>query len=81
MEVSNAHLQTRRVGQNDTLLIDVKFASSVKVNEQYFTFGFISLIANIGGYIGLFIGASFFSLADEILLLFMKCWTCNKTEK
>ena len=36
----------------------------LKVNEQFYTYSFMTLIANLGGYIGLFTGASIFSMIE-----------------
>ena len=37
---------------------------TLKVNEQFYTYSFMTLIANLGGYIGLFTGASIFSILE-----------------
>ena len=37
---------------------------TLKVNEQFYTYTFMTLIANLGGYIGLFTGASIFSILE-----------------
>ena len=51
-----------------TINLVYKFLFKIfQVFEQYLSYTFIILVANIGGYIGLCVGASFFSIADEIL--------------
>ena len=37
---------------------------TLKVNEQFYTYSFMTLIANLGGYVGLFTGASIFSMLE-----------------
>ena len=38
---------------------------TLKVNEQFYTYTFMTLVANLGGYIGLFTGASIFSMLER----------------
>ena len=45
-----------------------------QVSEQFYTFNFVSLIAMCGGYVGLFLGASFFSIIDDTIQIGMKCF-------
>ncbi len=37
---------------------------TLQVNEQFYTYTFMTLVANLGGYIGLFTGASIFSMLE-----------------
>ena len=53
----------RSQGQDNYLL---------QVCEQFYTYSFIKLIANLGGNVGLFLGVSFFTFIDEMLLFMLK---------
>ena len=44
--------------------VNIELPTSVEVNEQFYTYTFMTLIANLGGYIGLFTGASIFSMLE-----------------
>ena len=46
--------------------------SILKVNEQFYTYTFMTLIANLGGYVGLFTGASIFSMLEGGIQMMMK---------
>ena len=43
-----------------------------KVNDQFYTYNFMTLVANLGGYIGLFIGASIFSMLEGGIKMMFK---------
>ena len=45
---------------------------TLKVNDQFYTYTFMTLIANLGGYIGLFTGASIFSLLQGGIQMMFK---------
>ena len=45
-----------------------------EVSEQFYTFHLVSVIAMCGGYVGLFLGASFFSIIDDTIQIGMKCF-------
>ena len=42
------------------------------MNEQFYTYTFMILVANLGGYIGLFTGASIFSMLEDGMGMIMK---------
>ena len=39
-----------------------------------FRYGFPDLVADIGGYLGFFLGASILSLFDQAVELMLSCW-------
>ncbi len=41
-------------------------ASGVPYEEEVLVFDFLDLVGNVGGYLGLFLGASFLSLFDKV---------------
>ena len=45
---------------------------TLKVNEQFYTYTFMTLIANLGGYIGLFTGASIFSVLEGGITMMLR---------
>ena len=53
-------------------------------NESYnvnFRYGFPDLVADIGGYLGFFLGASILSLFDQAVELMLSCWRKMKDGK
>ena len=61
-------------GAMDNPKLEIKLPSLIEVSEQFYTFNFVSLIAMCGGYVGLFLGASFFSIIDDTIQIGMKCF-------
>ena len=47
--------------------------SRITVKEQYYTYGFDSFIADIGGYLGLLLGNSILGFYDGISGIYEKC--------
>ena len=41
----------------------------ITVQEQYWSYPFLSYVADVGGYVGVFLGVSFFQLSNLILFL------------
>ena len=64
-----ATYSTRMMGST-AHFIKFSFPQSIKVFEAYYDYDEISLIAEVGGYVGLFLGWSVFQLADMIELIF-----------
>ena len=60
---------------NDTSTIKIILfhpSSKISVKEEFYVNNVNSLLGNVGGMVGLLIGASFLSLADYILALVQK---------
>ena len=53
-------------------LIEIAFPSQVKVITTYPTYTFLSLIAEVGGYVGLFLGVSILDLKRIINYIYEK---------
>ena len=51
-----------------------QFAETVNVMTAYYDYTGISLVAEIGGYVGLFLGISFYKTTDIITYLFKKTY-------
>ena len=47
--------------------------SRITVREQYYTYGFGSFVADIGGYLGLLLGNSILGFYDGISGIYEKC--------
>ena len=52
--------------------VNIEMPTSVEVNDQFYTYNFMTLVANLGGYIGLFIGASIFSMLEGGIKMMFK---------
>ena len=48
----------------------IVFTSKMTVSEQFFSYGFLSYIAENGGFVGLFLGYSVLQLRDLIHVIF-----------
>ena len=56
------------VGKNDTYLVPYFTSNSVKVLREEKAYPFGSLVADVGGVLGLFIGFNFLMIWDWIVL-------------
>ena len=63
-ESSGKKLRTR------TDEMKIVFTSKMTVSEQFFSYGFLSYIAENGGFVGLFLGYSVLQLRDLIHVIF-----------
>ena len=59
--VSGKNFQENK--KNDTALLYFYFAQRVPLSHEHYFYLFLSLIAEIGGYVGLLLGYSFFNVA------------------
>ena len=55
------------------------FNSKMVVTEQFWSYGFMSYIAETGGFVGLFLGFSLLQL-EEVLLYLAKLWKSGASE-
>ena len=53
--------------QNDTIL-QIYFDEYIKTTEEYPTYTFLSIVAQVGGYVGLFLGWSFNQVINPLVL-------------
>ena len=55
--------------------LEVRFAtSSITILKEQFAFSFQSLVADIGGVLGLFIGFNFLSVWELLIACIRKCF-------
>ena len=54
------------------------FPESFEVHKAYYAYDELSLIAEIGGYVGLFLGSSVYQITD-LLGWLMDYWKRNQT--
>ena len=64
--------ETARTSYNPNPKVIFHFAETVNVMTAYYDYTGISMVAEIGGYVGLFLGISFYQLTDVITYLFKK---------
>ena len=51
--------------------LDFKFSDMIRVTNEYYAYIWLNLIAEAGGYVGLFLGYSVFHITDLLDKLFM----------
>ena len=56
-------------------------AKKVSVTEESLAYTKLDLLADIGGYAGIFIGASMITIYDMIMSLLMKIWVFSKQKE
>ena len=49
------------------------FSQKVNVQRSYYSFTQLNLIGEVGGYVGLFLGANFLQFSDLLSLLIIRC--------
>ena len=59
----------------------LEFVSEMNVEEQYWTYTFMSYIAENGGFVGLFLGYSVLSFSDFISSFLNNFKSCKKASK
>ena len=63
-------------------LVVIDFKENIKVTDAYHTYSGLSLIAEIGGYVGLFLGVSVNQVSVLMNILLDKInWLCNRKEQ
>ena len=62
--------------KNDYVTIVLYFQQDVKVTEEQLSYTFLSLLAEIGGYFGLFLGISVNQVSNlaELAIIKLKCY-------
>ena len=50
----------------DSAYLQLSFQEYVKVTEAFYNYLTLSMIAEIGGYVGLFLGVSFYQITDVL---------------
>lgn len=65
---------TQQQYTDDTSTLELKFSEKVQIFESVRTYSTLSLIAEIGGYVGLFLGVSIYQLTGVVDFIFIR-WT------
>ena len=60
------NLKDRKPKSQKTRLLIIYFVSKMEVVEQFWSYTFLQYIAEVGGYVGLFLGYSLLQLGDVI---------------
>ena len=69
--------QFRKIGR-----LMISFKQIIKVTDAYYLYSGLSLIAEIGGYVGLFLGVSVNQVSSLMNTLLDKIdWICNQKEQ
>ena len=61
---------SKRTKKSSTGMMKIVFNSKMTVSEQFFTYGFLTYVAENGGFVGLFLGYSVLQLREFIKILF-----------
>ena len=64
--------ETARTSYNPNPKVIFHFAETVSVMTAYYDYTGISMVAEIGGYVGLFLGISFYQFTDVVTYLSKK---------
>ena len=54
------------VDGKEVAILKLKFEDTIKKIQGYYLYSFLSLIAEIGGYVGLFLGVSFYQITEIV---------------
>ena len=66
MQVTVSGKNFKKHSSNETALLYFYYAQRVPLSKEHYFYLFLSLIAEIGGYVGLILGYSLFNLAAVI---------------
>ena len=58
--------------------MEINFKSSIKVTQSHYLYSGLSMVAEIGGYVGLFLGVSINQISDIFKYLVGKLVAKNK---
>ena len=59
-------------------LVTIKFHELIAVSKDQFSYIWLNLIAQVGGYVGLFLGFSVFQITDMMDLIIQKRFRLDK---
>lgn len=65
-EGEKADKKPEPVNGKEVAILHLKFEDMVKKIQGYYLYSFLSLIAEIGGYVGLFLGVSFYQITEIV---------------
>ena len=72
VSVAYTDIKERHSHDKDHGILELRFDQFTEKYESYFVYNFLSVIGDIGGYVGLFLGLSFYQLADLLEYITLK---------
>ena len=58
--------------QNGGNQLVIKFYETIMVTEDHYVYGWLNLVAEVGGYVGLFLGISVYQFTDLVSIVLFK---------
>ena len=71
--VDHVKLKEYDSGRYGNCQLILSFYTNIKKTKEFYLYTPLSLVAEVGGYIGLFLGVSIYQLTDLFNYLFSKC--------